>query len=459
MPTKERRQKEAARKKQGTVTLKLPVETEGQTDEAAVGAPQDAEAEAELEAARDTLPARAEARIKRYHPEEGKDIYVGVTSPSVINHRWMMENLGGGHYTISLYKQKGSDRRLSYDSRMTIDVDTKIPRKVPPWAQATEPVAPAPAAAPANGTHVSFLDAQVMSIFQMQQQQHAAALAAQQAQQQSQLEIQRQGNMMLQAFIERMAAQAAPAPPPPPPTDLMPLVTALLANRRDPVELLAELETIRAKSAAPTATDTMLSLFERGMAIGSRTRSAPVTAEPTSDNEWVGLIKSATPEVVGLVKQLLAGRIAVAQAQAQVRPPTVVPPPAGPPTGPTMRAADPPALASAPSAPAEESASDMMPAWKPFVKPHVPLLLAWAQKDYDPEVYATVLLNAIDEAGHMALAEPLLLNVAFPLELLAVFPDLQRHAQWFGELFAAVRAELTAPPGDVGDDELPDDAA
>lgn len=456
MPTKERRAKQAAKARQGTVTFKMPVESERESE----GSGLISEADAEIDEMDDDAGTEAQARIKRIDPSTGQPNYLGWVTPSLVNHRWLMEVLGGGIFRVATYSPDPDDGRLKHRKTKTYRVDLSIPPKTPPWAKVAA-VEATPAAANVNGTggdRVSIIDAQMMNLFTMQQQQHAAALEAQRAQQQQQMEMARQSTLMMQSFMERMAT---PAPPPPPPIDLMPLVTVLLTNRRDPVELLAELEAIRAKSATPTSAEAMMALVEKGMAWGARrSGGAAPAAESATDDGIIGLLKAATPEVVGLVKQVLTGRIALAQAQANGQ--RAEAPPSGPPVlGPTMRPAEPPQIA-APSAPTAESDAAKqipgMPAWTPFVKPYVPELLQWATRDYDPATYATVLLNRIEDAGHLAIAEPVILDPAFPMALVTVFPELAPKAAWIGELFGAVREELTAPPDEgeeAGGEEEP----
>ena len=473
MPTKERREKARQRAAQGQIKVEVPVGSPVEIDDQGAP-PQEAEATAAIEAARDTMPARAEARIKRYHPEEGKDVYVGVTSPSVVNHRWIMENLGGGHYTVAFYKQKGETRRLEYDSIETFDVDTKIDRKVPPWARTESPaIATAPVHAP-GGSNI--IDAGVLQLFASMQQ--SATM---------------QGQMM-QAFIERMANQ--------PQTDWVAVLAAaapigaallkMVTDRKDPAAIAAELlekfKPARQEPAPTGAVAEAFGLFDRFLSIQNRlSPRAPAAAagEPEDKDIW-GFLQGAFPQVVTAYRETLAAR-AQAAAMAAGRPPAAAngngagpgAPAATPPVlGATMVPASPPAISSsspaaAPPAstplatpvPAAAASTDaMIPtvAWAPFVQAYVPTLIQWADDRREPEIYAVVLLDTIDKEGRLSVAEPLLNDPAFGAEFLKAFPNARAtpaRAKWFMDLFSAVREELkpdddTDDGGEpIGDDE------
>jgi hypothetical protein len=457
MPTKERRERAKKRAQEGTVTFKVPVETPGATDAPASVPAQDAEATASIDALLDSLPAKSEARISRYHPEEGKYVYVGVTSPSVISQKWVMENLGGGRYEIPLYKQGGEDRRLAYYKTITIDVDTQIPRKIPPWARP----APTEAAIATGPVHApggsNIIDAGVLQLFTAMQQ-----------------TSQMQGQMM-QAFIERMANQ--------PQTDWVAVLAALgpvgaallkmVTDRKDPAAIAAELlerfKPARQEPAPTGAVAEAFGLFDRFLSIQNKLTPRGAAAAPAeTDDSLVGFLKTAFPEVLATFRETLAARRQAA-ALAAGRPPA---PPngngaaPGTPTvpGPTMTAAAPPAIAavtaaaspsaSAPPAVPPAAASTPVdpnaPPWVPFVRPWIPHLVQWLAADYYPETVADLLLKAIDKEGRLQIAESMLIDVGFPAALLSYFPPLGPHAQALGEVFEAVREDLS-PDDDGGE--------
>lgn len=461
MPTKERLAK-ARRAGQAGKTTVLQVQMPPESEPEPEATEEQRSADADLAALDGDNPRAPYVILYRVNRRTGQRSRVAKLDTSIVDGEFVTEEFGGGKFIGKKFRP-GAKSGFEYDGTINFDIDeTLYPPKVPSWLR--EAAAPASAIA-LNGAHgSSFLDAQLMNLFTMQQQQHAAALEAQRAQQQAQLEIQRQGNLMLQAFIERMAAQATtPAPAPPPPTDLMPIVTALLGTRTNPLELLAQLETIRAKTAAPTPAEGVIALLEKGMALG-RNRNAP--AAEATDEGWLGFLKTVTPEGLGLIKQLVAGRISVEEARARgagVAPRNGTPPAAtatvSTPTlpAPTTTAASPPAIPSA-AAPVPAAAAStppaadptMLPVWVPFVRPHLPQLIEWANDDVDPGVYSVVLLDRIRKAGHEAIARPLLESPTFAMDLLAAFPELQPRAEWFAELFQAVREELN-PPEDEED--------
>lgn len=446
MPTKERRERVKKRAQEGTVTFKVPVETEPENQASA----QDAEATAEIDAAQDSAPARAEARISRVDPDTGKKFYLGPVTPSLVNHRWIMQTLGGGSYPVAFYKVSGTDKRLVYDRTETFDIDPSIPQKTPPWAKVVTPegVVTGPVHAPA-GTNI--IDAGVLQLFSSMQ-----------------ATSQMQGQMM-QAFIERMANQ--------PQTNWVEVLTAfgpigaallkMLTDRKDPAAIAAELlERFKPQRQEPAPTGAVaeaFGLFDRFLSIQNKLTPRSATATPAEpDDSLVGFLKTVAPDLLATWRETLAaGRQAAllragqppAAANGNGATPTT---PAAPrPPGPTMTAAAPPAIPAtsspaspapavpAPAASTPPNAGDAnLPVWVPFVRPWIPQLVQWLAMEYYPETTADLLLKAIDKEGRLAVAEPMLLDPNFPAALLVYFPALAPHAQALGEVFESVRDDL-----------------
>ena len=462
MPTKERRERAKKRAQEGSVTFKVPVESPPETPPSA----QEQEADAEIQAAHDTTPGRAEARIHRIDETTGKKLYLGPVSPSLISHRWLMQTLGGGTYLVVYFKPSGEDKRLAFAGQEQFDIDPSIPRKTPPWAMtASDTPLTGPVSTPST-SHSSVVDSQLVSLFTMQQQSFRESIESARKDREMQ-------NMMLQAWLERMANGSKPS------TDWVELakifgpgVLKAMGDRRDPLEIARELtETItKATTRAPeppSALTDALALMDRLDARFRRNNpAAAVTGE--ADDSLVGFLKTAFPEVLATFRETLAARRQAAAMTAGRAPGGAngngaAPDPSATArviSGPTMTAASPPTITPPPTAsvplatpdqtttpPTGPSADPMMPsvAWAPFVKQYIPALIQWADDNREPEIYAVVLLDAIDKEGRYDVAAPLLADPGFTAEFLKAFPEARatpKRAEWFTDLFAAVREEL-----------------
>jgi hypothetical protein len=427
----------------------------------------EAESTDEIEQATETEPTRAEARIHRIDELNGTKLYVGVVSPSLVSHRWIMQTLGGGKYPVSFWKVKGATRNLVYDKTIIYEIDPTIPRKVPPWARVAEDEAmsgPVTNGTP-SGSGASLLESQLVSLFTMQQQAFKESTEAARADRQMQ-------NTMLQAWLERMAAGSKPS------IDwaallptLGPLVIKMITERRDPVEIARELTETIAKANArqpepPSALTDALALMDRIENRVRRNTSAAPAADPADDSIF-GFLKSTAPDLLRLYEKQLDVRADLVRrglVPATGAPPSGAAPPANgqpslPPAAPAPTMYVPPeAVASAagvtPSAVVTSPVTDpSMPIWAPFLKPFVGEFLDYAKRGKDPKACADLLLTRLELNDQLEVAAPLIDDSTFGAQFVKAFPEFSPYAVWVEMMLQAGREDLSQTDDDGRENE------
>jgi len=446
----------------GGVTVTVAPETEPAaetaTDEQKV-------ADAEIKALESENPRGAHVVLWRVSKLTGHKSRIGKFAIGIVDGDWVTEQFGGGKFLGQKFRpRKGGG--FEYAGSLDFDIDeTLFPPKIPAWAPAAQqPPATGPVSN-ANGTPAgagtTLLESQLVSLFTMQQQAFKESTEAARADRQMQ-------NTMLQAWLERMAQGSKPS------IDwgallptLAPLAVKMLTERRDPVEIARELTETIAKANArqpepPSALTDALALMDR---IETRVRRNGVPAADASDDSWLGFLKTATPEVIALVKETISTRADLARRginPANGQPANGAAPgappgqPSLPPPAPAPTAYIPPEAIAAqagvtPSVVSGPVTDPMRPLWAPFLEPYVGEFLEYAKKGKDPKACADLLLTRLELNDQLDAAAQLIDSSAFGEQFVKAFPAFGPYAVWLEMMLQAGREDLSQ-----SDDEEPE---
>jgi hypothetical protein len=436
----------------GGVTVTVTPETEPHPE---IPSDEQKAADAELATLETENPRGSHVVLWRVHRMTGQKSRLGKFTTNIVDGDWVADQFGGGKFTGQKFRPKKSGG-FEYAGVIEFDIDEALfPPKVPSWA----PGAAKPATGPvsngdgtAAGVRVGgadLIEAGILQLFQASQG------------------MQQMQTQMMMAFIEKMSHT-----PERKETDLMPLIVALIEKRKDPMEIARELfeTTSKANARAPEPPSAMvdaLALMDRFEARARR--NAGAAADP-ADDTWLGYLKTATPEVVGLFKEFLSTRADL--ARRGIDPATGLPvngagavagapaaPPSLPPPAPAPTAYMPPeAVAAAagvtPSVVVSGPVTDpSMPFWAPFLKPFVAEFLDYAKRGKDPKACADLLLTRLELNDQLELAAPLIDDSTFGAQFVKAFPEFQPYAVWVEMMLQAGREDLSQSDDGESDTE------